>query len=64
MILHRKCTFLNQINGKIQKSGVIYPETKNPYDLYYKCYKHGEYFLFGKSRVKGFNDEPHFPEKI
>ena len=57
-------TFLNQIIGKIPRSGVIDPETINPCDLCYQCFKNGPDFLFGKFRIKDFNDEPHFPERI
>ena len=56
--------FLNQINGKIPRSGTIDPETINPRYLFYQCSKHGPDCLFGKLRIKVFNDEPYFPEII
>ena len=56
--------FLNQINGKIPRSGTIDPETINPRYLFYQCSKHGPYGLFGKLRIKVFNDEPYFRERI
>ena len=57
-------TFLNQIIGKIPRSGVINSETINPCDLCYQCFKNGLDCLFGKFRIKDFNNEPHFPERI
>ena len=36
----------------------------NPHDLCYQCYKHGTDFLFGKSRIKYFNDEPQYLKRI
>ena len=60
---HDNVTFLNQINFKIPRSGVIDPETINPHDLCYKCSKHGPDYLFYKFRIKDFNDEPNFPQK-
>ena len=54
---------LNQINGKIPRSGVIDPKKINPHDLCYQFLKHVSDFLYGKLTVKDFNDEPHFPEK-
>ena len=44
-------------------SGVIDPETINPHELCYQCSKYGPDCLFGKLRIKYFNDEPHFPQK-
>ena len=32
----------------------------NPNDLCYQCFKHGPDCLFGKLKIKDFNDEPHF----
>ena len=55
---------LNQINWKILRSGVTYIETINSHDLCYQSSKYGTYCLYGKSRIKDFNDEPHFPERI
>ena len=46
------------------RSGVIDQETLNTHELCYQYSKHGPYFLFGKLRIKYFNDEPHFPERI
>ena len=34
------------------------------HDLCYQCYKHGPGCLFGKFRIKDFNDEPHSPQII
>ena len=48
------------INGKISRSGVIYPETINTYDLYYQCSKQDPDCLFCKLIIKNFNDEPNF----
>ena len=31
----------------------------NPHELFYQCYKYGPDFLYGKLRIKDFNDEPH-----
>ena len=45
---HNIVRFLNQINGKIPRSGVIDTKTINPHDSFYQCYKHGPDFLFGK----------------
>ena len=50
---------LNKINGKIPRSGVIYPEIINPHDLCYQFSKNGLDSLFGKFNMKEFNDEPH-----
>ena len=61
---HKNVHFFNQINGKIPSSGVIDPEKISYHDLCYQCYKHGPDFLFGKFRIKYFNDEPRFPERI
>ena len=61
---HKIYTFLNQINGKIPRSDVIDPEIINTHDLCHQCSKHGPNFLFGKSRIKDFNDKPHFPKRI
>ena len=36
----------------------------NTCELFYQCSKHGPDLLFGKSEIKDFNDEPHFPERI
>ena len=55
--------FLNQMNGKFPRRGVIDQETININDLCYQCYKHGPDCLFGKLRMNNFNDEPHFPNK-
>ena len=52
---------LNQIYGEIPRSDVIDTETLNHYELCYQCSKHGPFCLFGKLRIKDFNDEPHFP---
>ena len=60
---HNNVHFLNQINGKIPRSGVIDPETINSHDFCYQCSKHGLDCLFGKLRIKYFNDEPYFPNK-
>ena len=49
---------LNKINGKIPRSGVIYPEIINPHDLCYQFSKNGLDSLFGKFNMKEFNDEP------
>ena len=54
--LQKNVHFKNHTNGKISNSGLI-----NPHELCYHCSKHGPDFLFGKSRNKDFNDEPHFP---
>ena len=35
----------------------------NPCDFCYQCSKHFPDCLFGKLRIKDFNDEPHFPNK-
>ena len=43
-------------------SGVIYPETINPRDLFHQCSKNGPDCLFILLRIKDFNDEPHFPD--
>ena len=61
---HKNVHFKNQTNGKIPRSGVIDPVTINPYDLCYQCSKHVPDYLFGKLRIKDFNDEQHFPERI
>ena len=58
----QECTFLKKINEKISRSGVIDTETINFHDLCYQCYKHGTDCLFGKFRIKGFIDEPSFPD--
>ena len=55
--------FSNQINGIIPRCGVNYPETIDPRDFWYQCSKHGPYCLFGKLRMRYFNDEPYFPNK-
>ena len=61
---HNNVYFKNQINGDIPRSGSIDPDTINPHDLCYQCYKHGPDCLFSKLSIRGLNDEPHFPEKI
>ena len=53
-----------QINGKITRNSLIYPETINPCYLCHQCSKHGPDCLFVKLRIKDFNDEPNFPERI
>ena len=55
--------FLNQINGEIPSSGVIYQQTINPRDWFHYCYKDGPVFLFGKLRVSYSIDKPCFPAK-
>ena len=45
-------------------SGLIFPETIDTHYLFYQCSKHGPDFLFGKLRIKDFNDEPHFTKTI
>ena len=45
-------------------SGLIDSETIYPRDLCYQCSKQDPDFLFGKLRIKDFNDEPHFTERI
>ena len=44
--------FLNQINGKITRCGVIYQQTINPHGLCYQCSKDGPEFLLVKSRIR------------
>ena len=41
---HKNVYFFNQIDEKIPRSGVIYPETINHRDLCYKCSKRGPDF--------------------
>ena len=36
--------FLNQMNGNITRSDVIYQQTINPHDLCYQCSKDGPDF--------------------
>ena len=60
---HNNVNILNQNNGEIPSSGVIDPETINPHDLCNQCSKHRTDCLFGKLRIRGFNDEPHFTPK-
>ena len=55
---------LNQIIGKISRSCVTDQEKINTNDLYYQCSKHGPDCLFGKLRIKDFNDGPHFHGRI
>ena len=43
---------------------VHYPETINPHNLCCQCLEHGPYWLFGKLRIKDFNDEPHLTKII
>ena len=42
---HKNVHFLNQINAKIPRIGVIGPEKINPHDFCYQCYKHDPDFL-------------------
>ena len=44
-------------------SAVIDPETINTHEFCYQCSIHGPDCLFGKLRIKDFNDEPHFSIK-
>ena len=61
---HNNVHFLNQINGKIPRNGVIDKNTINPHDLYYQCSKDGPDFLFVKLGIRDCGYEPLFPEKI
>ena len=35
----------------------------NPHDLCHQCSKHGPDCVFGKLRIKDFDDEPHIPKE-
>ena len=61
---HKNVHFLNKINGKIPRSGVIDQEKIIPHDLCYHCYKDGPDLLFGKLRIRDSRDKTHFPAKI
>ena len=60
---HKSANFWNQIIEHIPRSGLIDPETINPHKLRYKSLKHAPDCLFGKLRIKDFNDVPHFPKR-
>ena len=40
------------MNGKIPGSSLIDQETINLHESFYKCYKSGPEFLFGKLRIR------------
>ena len=60
---HKNALFLNQINGNIPRSGVIYQETINPRYLFYQCSKDGPNFLFGTLSTRDYRYKPHFLAK-
>ena len=60
---HKNVNFLNQINGKIPRIGVIYQEKINSHDLCYPGYKESPYFLFYKLRIEDSRGGPHYPAK-
>ena len=56
--------FLNQVRGKILRSGTIDPRIGNTNDFCYQCSKYGSDFLFWKLRIRDKRDELFPPIKI
>ena len=61
--IHKNVTFLDQINGKIFRSGVIDQHTINSHDLWYQCSKAFPDFLFGKFSIRDTRYRTHVPAK-
>ena len=61
---HKNSCFNNQLKVNIPISSVVDQQTINPHNLFYQCSKYSPDFLFSKSRIRDYRNEPHFPTKI
>ena len=57
---HKNAHILNQINGKIPRSGVIDKKMINTHDLCYQCCKDSPEYLFGNLSMRDCKYEAYF----
>ena len=55
--------FLNKLNLRVSREGIIDPRTKNKHYLCYQCSINGIHLLVGNLKIRDKRDEPFLPTK-